>query len=69
MREATVDTSDSSTNIRWSWNASVNSLSDSSSVEWEAYSDVETMIIEEAFQAGCKRVTLDSYTIEHRNSQ
>lgn len=48
--------------IQWAYKADVDSC-DSDSTEWCAYSDVETAIIEEAFQKKLPEATLDEYII------
>lgn len=53
--------------IQWMWNANDDPFAQSESIEWQPYSDVENMIIEEAFQAGKTHVLLDSYSIDFKN--
>ena len=57
---------ESSTRIQWMWKSSANPFSNSHPVEWKLYSDVENMIIEEAFQTGQKHAILDGYTIDFK---
>lgn len=50
--------------VQWMWNDSNDPFSKSESARWTPYSDVETMIIERAFQAGEKYAVLDTYSID-----
>jgi hypothetical protein len=67
MTYAMPTPSETSTRIQWMWNANVNPFSKSDSVEWKPYSDVENMIIEEAFQAGQSHAVLDDYSINFKH--
>lgn len=53
-----------STNVQWMWNSSANPFSESESDNWCPYSDVENMIIEEAFIANESLVEFDEYDID-----
>jgi len=53
-----------STRIEWMWNSSVDPFSKSEPAEWRLYSDVENMIIEEAFASGKAYAILDDYHID-----
>lgn len=67
MAEAMSAASSSSSRIQWMWNASANPFSNTVPPEWKPYSDVESMIIEEAYQAGRKHATMDTYTIDFKH--
>ena len=64
MVETSTDVADSTARVQWMWNANA----DSPVVEWKPYSDVETMIIEEAFQAGREHAVLDNYIIDFQRT-
>lgn len=68
MAKPITDSIDSSPRIQWMWNASIDPFSKSHSSEWKPYSDVETMIIEEAFQVGHQHAVLDTYTIDFKHN-
>lgn len=67
MGGAMSDTTDGSAHIQWMWNASIDPFSQSEPAEWKPYSDVETMIIEEAYQASRKHAPLDIYTVDFKH--
>lgn len=50
--------------VRWMWNASPEPFSKSQPAEWRRFTDVETMIIEEAFQTGKNQAILDDCRID-----
>lgn len=50
--------------IEWMWKSNINDLSQSKQEEWHCYSDIETAIIEEAFQEKLSDVVLDDYHID-----
>lgn len=54
--------------IQWMWKSNADPWSSSQKEEWRAYSDVETAIIEEAFQKKLSEVLLDDYHISLKNS-
>ena len=54
--------------VQWMWSANRDSSTQSESVEYKPYSDIENMIIEEAFQAGQHHVVLDNYRIDFKHS-
>ncbi|UJR12417.1 hypothetical protein I4U23_016593 [Adineta vaga] len=68
MDDATSVFNESTTRIQWMWNADTDPFSKSQPVEWKPYSDVENMIIEEAFQAGQDHVVLDNYSIDFKHN-
>lgn len=49
---------------QWMWNSNLDPFSKSEPSNWCSYSDIENMIIEEAFTAGKTHVLLDDYTID-----
>jgi hypothetical protein len=53
--------------IEWMWKANSNPWSPTEPSEWRLYSDVETAIIEEAFQSTLRRATLDDYHLDLKN--
>ncbi len=50
--------------IEWMWKSNTNAWSQSEQEEWHCYSDIETAIIEEAFQEKLSDVLLDDYHID-----
>ena len=50
------------------WNSNTDPFSKSESVNWHYYSDVENIIIEEAFVAGKTHAILDDYHIDFKNN-
>ncbi|CAF1464106.1 unnamed protein product [Adineta steineri] len=52
--------------VRWMWKANSDPFSDSEPATWELYSDVENIIIEDAFQAGQSHAVLDTYSINFK---
>lgn len=60
----------SSTRVQWMWNSNKNPFAKSLIVKWISYSDVENIIIEEAFIANKTHAMLDGYHIDfHCNLQ
>lgn len=59
-----MDASGPSARIQWMWNASDRPFSKTVPPDWKPYSDVETIIIEEAFQAGQTHAMLDVYSVD-----
>jgi len=57
-----------STHVEWMWNANPDPFSNSTPVEWRHYSDIENMIIEEAFTAGETHAMLDHYHIDFKHN-
>ena len=53
--------------IQWVCNANADPSSPSQEKEWKRFSDVENMIIEEAFQAGRSHVDLDNCSIDFKD--
>lgn len=51
---------------QWIWDSSADPFSKSESAEWCTYSDVENMIIEEAFISGKTDAMLDDYRINFK---
>lgn len=60
---------DSYQRVQWMWNASKNPFSNPELVNWCPYSDIENMIIEEAYIAKVKHVQLDDYYIDIANNR
>ena len=58
----------SSKHVQWMWDASPNPFATSPEPQWTPYSDMESIIIEEAFQAGHTHAFLDDYTIEFKRN-
>ena len=52
--------------IEWMWKANLNPWSSTEPSEWLSYSDVETAIIEEAFQSKLQKVKLDYYHLDFK---
>ena len=50
--------------VRWMWNASLEPFSKTQPAEWRRFTDVETMMIEEAFQTGKNQAILDDSRID-----
>ncbi len=59
--------SDPFTRVQWMWNSSVDPFLESESDDWRPYSDVENMIIEEAFTTGKNHALLDDYHIDFKH--
>lgn len=53
--------------VQWLWKATTNSYSELKSDEWCPYSDVETHIIEEAYEKKQAEVLLDNYHINFKH--
>jgi len=53
-----------STRVQWMWNSSVDPFSTSNLNEWRTYSDVENLIIENAYTTGQTHAVLDNYCID-----
>ncbi|CAF1438963.1 unnamed protein product [Rotaria sordida] len=54
--------------VQWMWNSSADPFSKPQPDQWNLYSDVENMIIEEAFRAGQTHAMLDDYHIDFKNN-
>ncbi|CAF1492748.1 unnamed protein product [Rotaria sordida] len=54
--------------IEWMWQSNANPWSESEPVEWSHYSDVENLIIEEAFSQKQPQVILDDYYIDFQEN-
>jgi hypothetical protein len=67
MGDAATASSDPSTRVQWMWNSSTDPFSKSEPDDWRLYSDVENMIIEEAFIAGKIHAMLDDYHIDFKH--
>ncbi|CAF4286101.1 unnamed protein product [Rotaria sp. Silwood2] len=67
MAAAPSHSTEGSTRIKWEWNANVNPFSKSQPVQWKPYSDVENLIIEEAFSAGKIYAMFDDYHIDFKH--
>jgi len=57
----------SSTSVQWMWNSNTDPFSESQPAEWSPYSDIENMIIEEAFTAGQTHAILDDYNVDFKH--
>jgi hypothetical protein len=68
MASATNLATESSTRLQWMWNSNTDPFSKSQPAAWKPYSDVENIIIEEAFQAGQKHAILDDYSIDFKHN-
>ena len=62
--QATTTSNDSSARVSWVWQSNPNPWSQSESVEWSPYSDIENLIIEEAYMAKDTHAILDAYSID-----
>jgi hypothetical protein len=60
--------SDPFTRVQWMWNSNANPFSTSHPAEWHLYSDVENIIIEQAFIAGKTHAILDDYHIDLKHN-
>ncbi|CAF1529190.1 unnamed protein product [Adineta ricciae] len=58
----------SSTRIEWMWKSNENPWDSSQEEQWSSYSDVETAMIEEAFQNNLSEILLDNYHINLKKS-
>lgn len=67
MTEATITTLDSSKHIAWIWQSNPNSWSKCEKADWSHFSDVENLIIEEAFLNKQPRAVLDGCYIDFKN--
>src|SRR3984957_6304321 len=65
--EASVSTA-SSTRFEWMWQSNPDPGSKSQPAEWSHYSDVENLIIEEAFSTKQTHAMLDDYSIDFKHS-
>ncbi|CAF3381391.1 unnamed protein product [Rotaria sp. Silwood2] len=54
--------------VQWMWQSNANPLDKSQPAEWIRFSDVENLIIEEAFQAKQLHVILDNYCIDFKHN-
>ncbi|CAF3449483.1 unnamed protein product [Rotaria socialis] len=59
---------DSSTRMEWMWRSNSDPLCESQVAEWKRFSDVENLIIEEAFKAKQSEVLLDDFCIDFKQS-
>ncbi|CAF5020273.1 unnamed protein product, partial [Rotaria sp. Silwood1] len=55
--------------IEWMWQSNPNPWSKSEPAEWSHYSDLENLIIEEAFQDKQPRALLDDYYIDFKRKR
>ena len=67
MATTTSFVTKSSTRVQWMWKLNGDLLSESEQVQWKSYSDVENMIIEEAFQLLQDHVILDDCIVDLKN--
>lgn len=63
-----VSTTSSTTRIEWMWQSNPDPLSKSQPDEWNYYSDVENLIIEEAFLAKQTHIMLDDCCIDFEHN-
>ncbi|CAF1492522.1 unnamed protein product [Rotaria sordida] len=54
--------------VEWMWQSNPNPFSESEPATWSHYSDVENLIIEEAFQDKQPRAQLDDYFIDFKSN-
>ncbi|CAF4139645.1 unnamed protein product [Rotaria sordida] len=54
--------------VEWMWKANPNPFSSSEPIIWNHYSDLENLIIEEAFQSKQQRALLDDYYIDFESN-
>ncbi|CAF0817951.1 unnamed protein product [Adineta steineri] len=54
--------------FEWMWKSNVDPFSDSEPAEWKPYSDVENLIIEEAYTTSRTLAVLDNYIITFENT-
>ncbi|CAF4805219.1 unnamed protein product, partial [Rotaria sp. Silwood2] len=54
--------------IEWMWQSNPNPFSKTESAKWSHYSDLENLIIEEAFQDKQPRALLDDYYIDFKSN-
>jgi hypothetical protein len=59
--------SDPLTRVQWLWNSNRDPFLESESDDWRPYSDVENMIIEEAFTTSKHHAMLDDYHIDFKH--
>ncbi|CAF3396681.1 unnamed protein product [Rotaria socialis] len=64
MAEAPITASDSSKRIEWIWKSNPHPRATDKKAEWSHYSDIENLIIEEAFLNQQPRAMLDAYYID-----
>ena len=65
MAEATIKKSNSEKSVEWHfWQSNPNPWSKPKSVKWSQYSDVQNLVIEEAFCNKKLKVELDDYDID-----
>ena len=60
--------SNSLKHIEWMWKSNPNPFSKSQPEEWSHYSDVENLIIEEAFSTKETKVLIDDYCIDFKHN-
>jgi hypothetical protein len=68
MGNTPTPSSNPSERVEWMWNAHTDPFLQSQPVDWRLYSDVENMIIEEAFTAGKSHAMLDDYHIDFEHN-
>ena len=66
MAHALAPSSNSLKHIEWMWKANANPFSKSEKPHWSHYSDVENLIIEEAFAENKAQAMLDEYYIDFK---
>ena len=68
MAEVTIKKSNSEKSVEWFWQSNPNPWSKSEPVKWSQYSDVQNLIIEEAFCNKKLKVELDGYDIDFEHN-
>ena len=63
----TQASSPSRTRIEWMWKSNVDDGSSETKEEWCAFSDVESIIIEAAFETKLSKISIDDYHIDFKN--
>lgn len=67
MSEEVLTTAGSSTCVEWMWQSNPNPWSKTEKPEWRHYSDVENLIIEEAYTNGQTSAIVDGYCIDFKH--
>ncbi len=69
MASAAPTTSNSLKRVEWMWQSNSDPESKSEPPKWNHYSDVENLIIEEAFSNKQPRAMLDGYYIDFKENR
>ncbi len=67
MNDPTPPVTNLSICVQWMWNTNQNSLDEFNRIKWNPYSDVENLIIEEAFMTDQTHAILDNYRIDFKS--